>query len=70
MRISTNPGSMQAGQHGLTLGTSFFARSQELIAVARLLWISRCVLCAADFFVLIIFEFCFFSSNEHGLLQA
>ena len=32
--ISTNPGSMEAGENGLTRGTCFAARRLELIAVA------------------------------------
>ena len=38
--ISTNPGSMEAGEHGLTRGTSFVARHPEVVAVVVLLWIS------------------------------
>ena len=49
--ISTNPGSMEAGEYGLARRTCFAARRLELVAVARLLWISWCVLGAADFFV-------------------
>ena len=48
--ISTNPGSMEAGEYGLTRGTFFVARRLELVAAAGLLWISWCVLGAADFF--------------------
>ena len=47
--ISTNPGSMEAGEYGLTCGTCFVARLLELVAVAGLLWILRCVLGAAGF---------------------
>ena len=36
---STNPGSMGAGECGLTRGTCFVARRLELVAVAGLLWI-------------------------------
>ena len=49
MPISTNPGSMEAGEYGLTFGTCFVARRLEVVAVARLLWISWCVLSAAGF---------------------
>ena len=63
--ISTNPGSMEAGQCGLTLVTCFLACGLELDAVVGLVWISWCVLGgAADFSVF------FFSSNALGLLQA
>ena len=62
--ISTNSGSMEADEYGLTRGTCVVARRLELVAVAGLLWLSWCVLSGADFFV------CFFSSNAHGLLQA
>ena len=48
--ISTNPGSMEAGEYGLTRGTCFVARRLEVVAVAGLLWISWCVLGGADFF--------------------
>ena len=65
--ISTNPGSMEAGEYGLTRGTCFVTRCLEVVAVAGLLWISWCVLGAAGF------RFFFFSfsvsSNAHGLLQ-
>ena len=37
--ISTNPVSMEAGKHGLTLGTWGFARSLDVVAVAGLLCI-------------------------------
>ena len=49
--ISTNPGSMEAGEYGLTRGTCFVARRLEVVAVVGLLWISWCVLGGADFFV-------------------
>ena len=48
--ISTNPGSMKAGEYGLTRGTCFIRRPLELVAVAGMLWISWCVLGAMDFF--------------------
>ena len=38
--ISTNPGSVETGEYGLTRGTCFVARRLEVIAVAGLLWIS------------------------------
>ena len=50
--ISTNPGSLEAGEYGLTRGTCFFAHRREVVAVAELLWISWCVLGAADFLAL------------------
>ena len=40
---------MEAGEYGLTCGTCFVARLLELVAVAGLLWILRCVLGAAGF---------------------
>ena len=63
--ISTNLGYMEAGEWELTRGTCFTARHLELVAVARPLWtswcvlravarplwISQCVLGGADFFV-------------------
>ena len=48
--IFTNLVSMQAGEYGLTRGTWFFARRLEVVAVAGLLWLSRCVFGEADFF--------------------
>ena len=66
--ISTNPGSMEAGEYGLTRGTCFMASRLELHTVAGLLWISWCVLGGADFSVIFFFRF-FSSSNAHGLLQ-
>ena len=65
--ISTNPGSMEAGEYGLTRGTCFVARRLEVVAVAGLLWISWCVLSGVDFFPCFLFDF--FSSNAHSLLQ-
>ena len=47
--ISTNPVSMEAGEYGLTRGTCYFARRLEVVAVAGLLRLSRCVLGGADF---------------------
>ena len=47
--ISTNPGSMEAGEHGLTRGMCFVARRLEVVAVAGLLWISWCVLGVTGF---------------------
>ena len=65
--ISTNPGSMEAGEYGLTRGTWFFARRLEVVAVAGLMWVSWCVFGGAGFFR-VFFSFCL-SSNAHGLLQ-
>ena len=62
--ISTNPGSMEAGECGLTRGTRFAARRLELVAVAGRLWISWCVLGGADFFVFF-FRFFFFFLRTH-----
>ena len=62
--ISTNPGSMEADEYGLTRGMYFVARRLEVVAVARLMWISWCVLGAADFFGdLCFFLFFFFSER-------
>ena len=49
-RISTNPASTEAGEYGLTRGTWFFARRLEVVAVAGLLWLSRCLFGEAGFF--------------------
>ena len=67
MPISTNPGFMEAGEHGLTHGTCFVARSLEVVGGAGQLRISWCVLGGAGFFVF--YSNLFFSSNAHGLLQ-
>ena len=48
--ISTNPGSMEAGEYGLTGRTCFLACRLELDAVAGRLWISWCVVGGAGFF--------------------
>ena len=66
--ISTNPGSMKAGEYELTRVTCFVARCLEVVAVAGLPWISRCVLGGGGLFLDFLFDF-FFSSNAHGLLQ-
>ena len=50
--ISTNPVSMEAGEYGLTRGTCYFARRLEVVAVAGLLRLSRCVLGGVAFSVL------------------
>ena len=47
--ISTNPGSMEAGEYGLMRGIYFVARRLEAVTVDGLLWISWCVLGAAGF---------------------
>ena len=60
--ISTSPGSIEAGQYGLTRGTCFVARHLEVVAVAVLLWISCCILGAAGFR----FFFRFSSLSVHG----
>ena len=62
--ISTNPRSMDAGQHGLTPVTCFLACRLELDAVAGLLWISWCVLGGgADFSVFFFFDFFFLRTH-------
>ena len=40
--ISTNPESMEAGEHGLTRGARFVAVCVEVVAVAGLMWVSWC----------------------------
>ena len=47
--ISTNPGSMEAGEYWLTRGTCLVACRLEVVVVAGLLWMSWCVLGAAGF---------------------
>ena len=62
--ISTNPGSMEAGEYGLTRGTCFLACRLELDAVAGLLWLSWRFLGGADFFPRVFF-FDFFFLRTH-----
>ena len=59
--ISTNPGSMEVGEYGLTRGTSFVARRLEAVAVAGLLWISWCVRVRRDFVG--VFPICLFRTH-------
>ena len=62
--ISTNPGSMEAREYGLTRVTCFLACRLELDAVAGLLWISWCVLGGgADFSVFFFFDFFFLRTH-------
>ena len=55
--IAMNPGSIEAGEYGLTSGTCCVARRLDVVAVAGLLWISWCVLGAAGCRVLSSFFF-------------
>ena len=48
--ISTNAGSKEAGEFGLTHETRFVERCLEVVAVTGLMWVSWCVLGGADFF--------------------
>ena len=66
--IYINLGSMDAGENGLTCGTCFIVHRPEVVAVARLLWISWCVLGGGGDFFCMFFSL-FFFSNTHGLLQ-
>ena len=61
--ISTKPGSMEAGEYWLTRGTCFIACRLKAVAVAELLWISWCVLGAADFFVFFFNRFVFLRTH-------
>ena len=67
--ISTNSGSVEAGEYGLTRGTCLLACRLELDAVAGLLWISWCVFGGANVRPVFFFSDFIFSSNAHGLLQ-
>ena len=51
MPISTNQGSMDAREYGLTRGTRFVARCLEVVAVAGLMWVSWYVFSRAGFCV-------------------
>ena len=55
---------MEAGQYGLTRGTCLLACCLELDAVARLLWISWCVLGGADFFSVLFSRFFLFERTR------
>ena len=57
--ISTNPGSMEASEYGLTHGTCFVARRLEVVTVAALVWISWCGLGVGRIFSSF-FQFLFF----------
>ena len=59
--ISTNSGSMEAGEYGLGRGTRFVARCLEVVAVAGLMWVSWCVFVGADFFL--VFQATTFSNS-------
>ena len=48
--ISTNPGSMEAGEYGPTRGTCFVARRLEAVADVGMLWIPWFTLGGAGFF--------------------
>ena len=48
--ISTNSVSMEAGEYGLTRGARFVALCLEVVAVARLMWVSWRVFGGAIFF--------------------
>ena len=61
MPVSTNSGSMEAGEYGLTRRTCFFARRLEVVAVAGLMWVSWCVFGGAGFFR-VFHEFAFSNS--------
>ena len=60
--IFTNPEFMEAGEYELKRGTCFAARRLEVVAVARLLLMSWCVLGAAGFRVF--FPFVFFERTR------
>ena len=65
--VFTRPGSMEAGEYGLTRGTCLVARRLGMVAVAWLLWILCCVLGRVN---ILVSSFRFFISwNAHGLLQ-
>ena len=61
--ISTNSGSMEAGEHGLTRGARFVAVCLVVVAVAGLMWVSWCVFGRAGFFVLFGYHDQIFFSN-------
>ena len=60
--ISTNPGFMKAGEHVQARGAPFVAVWFEVVAVAGLMWVSRCVVGGAGFFL--VFQVTTFFSNS------
>ena len=62
--ISTIPGSMEAGEYGLTCGTCFVASRLEVVAVACLLWISWCVFGGVVFLLFLFFPIFFFERTR------
>ena len=48
--ISTNPGSMEAGEHAQTRVARFVTVCLEVVAVAGLMWVSWCVFGGAECF--------------------
>ena len=62
--ISTNPGSMEAGEYGLAHGARFVAVCLEVVAVAGLMWVSWCVFGGADFLVFFFSDFFFFERTR------
>ena len=62
--ISTNPGSMEAGECGLTRGTRFFARRLEVVAVPGLMSVSWCAFGGAGFFRVFFRLFFFFERTR------
>ena len=51
-RISTNSGSMEAVEYGLTRGARFVALCLKVVAVPGLMWVSWCVFGGAGNFSL------------------
>ena len=58
--ISTNPGSIEASEYGLTRGRCFVARRLELVAVAGLLYGFRGAFSVERDFFVFFFQFSFF----------
>ena len=68
--ISTNPGSMEAGDYALTRRTCFVASHLEVVAVAGPLTVDFVVCFGWGGFFVFFFDFFFsFETNAHGLLQ-
>ena len=69
--ISTNSGSMEAGECGRTRGTCFVVVCVEVVAVAGLMWVLWCVFGGRDFscFQLTTFSNSYTQSSQRRLVQ-
>ena len=61
--ISTNPGPMEVGKHGQMRGARFVAVCLEVVAVAGLMWVLRCVSRGEGVFLIFVSTIFFFSNS-------